>query len=181
MRGLGYGSMMGVGYEEVAMLLFLIVVPGLAMLVYILGSPAARQCLLDLSFTRFLMVRIASFAYVLNVVMSALFYLYIAYKSFQRSAGDGLLALLVIGPLLFVLWVIWSRVLIELLVVLFRIAENTARLPVGGASSAPAGSAVRGVPAGAAAGAPAPAFCLQCGARREGDGKFCVQCGAATP
>jgi hypothetical protein len=45
---------------------------------------------------------------------------------FNTSMGFGVFALLVGAPLIFLLTMICSRVILEIIIVIFRIAENTA-------------------------------------------------------
>jgi hypothetical protein len=101
--------------------------------------------LFDLSFTEFVTTRVVKVLYVLTLVLLVLGYLGIAVAlftggqevaSFDESTGQfttesegnaalGLLWLLLIGPLLLFLYTLLYRVFYELLIVVFRIYENT--------------------------------------------------------
>jgi len=80
--------------------------------------------LFDLSFTEFVTIRIIKVLYVIAIILSGV----AALAFFVASATRGAVAAvggLVISPILFLLWVLASRVWLELVVVAFRIAENT--------------------------------------------------------
>jgi hypothetical protein len=77
-------------------------------------EPASMlKTLLDYRFTRFITVNIVQILYVLGVI-----------AMLRASVWVGLLAL-VFSPLVFLISVLVLRVYLELIVVIFRIAENT--------------------------------------------------------
>lgn len=96
--------------------------------------------LFDLSFRHFVTAKVVSFLYVISlifVILNALFsagYLAVLLGAFLSAATDspalgwvsGILLFLVAAPLLTLLSVVYVRVLLEIVVVLFRIADNTA-------------------------------------------------------
>lgn len=96
-------------------------------------TPPAREKivdltpLLDLRFTRFITVSIVKVLYLVGVVMVALTVLTWIIAGFTQGAMVGI-AMLVLSPLFLLLGVILVRIYLEVLVVLFRIAENTARM-----------------------------------------------------
>lgn len=168
--GLGWG-----GGGEFVIIPLLFVLSGISLMAYIAFAPHARQCLTDLTFTHFLTTRIISFLYGLSLVIAAVMGLVFIWRAFEQSFGMGIAVLFIGAPILVFLLVVMSRLWLELLVVIFRIAENTNRIP------APEAAGMR-VSAKTAALTAAPlAFCLQCGARREEASTFCVQCGQAYP
>jgi hypothetical protein len=101
--------------------------------------------LFDLSFTEFVTTRVIKVLYVLTLVLLVIGYLGIAVVIFtggqevttfdetsgelttesDGSVGLGLLWLVIIGPLLLFLYTLLYRVFYELLIVVFRIYENT--------------------------------------------------------
>jgi len=100
------------------------------------------RSLFDLSFTSFVTTRLMKVLYVAGQVLATVAYALIAHALFsagesatvagdpwqgQSGGGTGLAVawLLVIGPLFLLLHAIVSRVLCELVVVLFRIHEHT--------------------------------------------------------
>jgi hypothetical protein len=103
------------------------------------------RSLFDLSFTEFVTTRVIKVLYVLTLVLLVIGYLGIAIVIFtggqdvatfdettgefttesEGSVGLGLLWLVLIGPLLLFLYTLLYRVFYELLIVVFRIYENT--------------------------------------------------------
>ena len=84
--------------------------------------------LFDLSFTDFITTRLIRVLYVVNMVVAGLFGLVLIVGGFGQSAGIGLLMLLVIGPLAFIVVIMLGRVCLELMIVVFRIADHTAQM-----------------------------------------------------
>ncbi len=81
------------------------------------------QALFDLSFSDFITKRIIKLLYVLGIVLAGLMALVVLVAGLlQGGAG---FASFIIAPLLFILWVISLRVWLELVMVAFRIADNT--------------------------------------------------------
>lgn len=107
-------------------------------------APGGRKgffgSLFDLSFRHFVTGKVVSFLYVVSLifaVLNALFsavYLSVLLGAFVSAAADssavgwvlGILLFCVVAPLLLLLSVVYVRVLLEIVVVLFRIADNTA-------------------------------------------------------
>jgi len=83
--------------------------------------------LLDLSFSEFVTTKIIKFIYVLLLVLIAIGYLVGIIVGFTRDAGSGLL-MLIVGAIGALVAVIFARVYMEILIVLFRIAENTTEM-----------------------------------------------------
>ena len=97
--------------------------------------------LFDLSFTRFVTARVIRILYVLTLIMLVLAYVGIAIVIFSGggtqvtldgevvesggNTGLGVLWLLVLGPLFLLLYTLAYRVFFEVLIVIFRIYENT--------------------------------------------------------
>src|SRR3990172_1452990 len=147
MFGLGYG------YPEILWPFTFFLLSGFAVLAYIVASPGARRCLTDFSFTRFLTTRIVPFLYGMSLVLGAAVALYAVGREFDVSVR-GFFSLIVGVPLMFLIWAVVSRLFLEVLIVIFRIADNTAGLaPVTAAQ-----------PEASAAGArpPQQIFCLHC-------------------
>jgi hypothetical protein len=83
--------------------------------------------LFDLSFSDFITTRLIKILYVLAIVLCGLGALAMIIMGFSESAGLGIL-LLVLSPIVFLLYVIMARVWLEIIIVVFRIAENTQTL-----------------------------------------------------
>lgn len=98
--------------------------------------------MLDLSFTSFVTARVIKFIYVISVLVAALYVLFVTVPMSTFVAGyvsatadsrvlgimAAVAAFLVAAPLLFIIAVTYVRVLLELVIVLFRISENTAEM-----------------------------------------------------
>jgi len=95
--------------------------------------------LFDYSFSSFITSRIIKVLYVLTTIVAALWTLAIILIAFNASSTLGILALLIGGPIFFVITMIYARVGLELLMVIFRIHENVQEINqrAGGASSTP--------------------------------------------
>ena len=108
--------------------------------------------LFDLSFTSFITTKIIKFLYVLTLVLIGLFALAFVIAAFDQSTGFGVAALLVLAPLGFLLYAIYSRVLLEFLIAVFRIMESNhelvflTRQQTGGWSAPTTAAAVAGRP-----------------------------------
>ena len=84
--------------------------------------------LFDMSFTEFVTTRIVHILYIIAIALSGLAALGALATGFASGSVGGILAGLIVAPILFVFWVLCARVWLEVIVVAFRIAENTGRL-----------------------------------------------------
>jgi len=102
--------------------------PGLAPLPP--GEGGFFNRLFDMSFTRFITPSIIKLLFVLSIVMISIFSLFmlIAGLATLGSGGDGAaggIVFVIFAPIYWLLGVIWSRVILELVIVFFRIETNT--------------------------------------------------------
>ena len=81
----------------------------------------------DLSFTEFITIRIIKFLFILGIIFAAIGTLLLIVTGFSNGIGVGILSL-VLSPLIFLVYVLLARVWCEMIIVMFRIAENTGRL-----------------------------------------------------
>ena len=86
------------------------------------------QALFDFSFTDFVTSKIIKLLYGLTIFFAAIIALIIIIAGFSAHPGAGILALLIVAPLIFLISVIYGRVLLEIIIVIFRIAEHTAEI-----------------------------------------------------
>lgn len=86
------------------------------------------QALFDFSFTTFITSRVINFLYGLSIVGVGLCSLLLIGSAFSVSVGLGVFMLIIGAPLVFLLGVIYVRVFLELIVVIFRIAEHLAEI-----------------------------------------------------
>jgi len=84
--------------------------------------------LFDLQFRRLLTPRMLPTLFVLAIILSALWVLAYAAQGFSNSLGEGLLRLLLIGPLAFLTLVTCVRVALELCLAIFRLAVHASRM-----------------------------------------------------
>jgi hypothetical protein len=78
----------------------------------------------DLSFTEFITPRIIKGIFILAVTVSAIGALILVVAGFNEGFGSGVASIVGAG-ILFVLYVLMSRVYLEFVIAVFRIAENT--------------------------------------------------------
>ncbi len=92
------------------------------------NNPAyAFAPLLDFRFTKFITVKIIQVLYLVGIAVTALYIFAGVIGAFQMGAVYGMFAL-IMSPLVFLLSVLILRVYLEIIAVIFRIAENTSRL-----------------------------------------------------
>ena len=83
--------------------------------------------LFDFSFSKFITISVVKVIYVLSLVLSSLFAVIGILVGFSQSPQQGIVSLIVI-PIVFFLNVLVLRVTLEMIVIIFRIKENTDRL-----------------------------------------------------
>ncbi len=98
-----------------------------------LSRPRARKmdslpALLDLSFSRFISPKMTKFLYLLSILMAGLTAVFFIIDGFKASLWFGIFALLIGGPLTFLLIVVSSRVFLETILMIFQIADHTANI-----------------------------------------------------
>ena len=84
--------------------------------------------LFDLSFTSFVTARIISVLYLVSIVVIAFYAVVFIVTAFNISSGFGAFTLLILAPLFFLVLTVYVRVLLEVVMVFFRIAENTSEM-----------------------------------------------------
>ena len=99
--------------------------------------------LFDVSFSSLITTKVIKVLYVLSMVLLGLGILAVIAGGFSNGGGSGVLAL-VIAPLVGLLYLIYVRVLLELVIAVFRIMETNVELVSlqrGGPAAPPAGPA----------------------------------------
>jgi uncharacterized membrane protein len=86
-------------------------------------KPGLAASLFDFSFNEFITTRIIKFIYALGIIVAAVGAIMFIASGFAKSGGAGVLFLL-LSPLAFLLYVVMIRVWLEVLIVIFRIAEH---------------------------------------------------------
>ncbi len=100
-----------------------------------LSKPKAKdfeslQGLVDFSFRRTFSLTIMKSLYPLSILFAGLVAVFLVVAGFKLSTWAGIFALLIGAPLVFYLITFSSRILLETIRVIFRIAENTANMSV---------------------------------------------------
>jgi len=86
------------------------------------------DALFDFSFTTFVTSKLVKVLYALSVIGAGLLALVLVMMGFEISQSVGIITLLIVAPLVFFLIVIYVRVLLEVMIVVFRIAEHLAQI-----------------------------------------------------
>jgi len=85
------------------------------------------QGLTDFSFRELIAPRLIKLLYVIALVAGGVAYVAGVINGLQQSPAQGLL-ILVFGLIALFVWILYIRVMLEMVIVFFRIAENTERM-----------------------------------------------------
>jgi len=83
--------------------------------------------LFDMSFSEFVTIRLIKVLYILGMLGAGVIGLGLIVSGFSNGAGTGLLFLF-LSPIVVLLYILALRIWLELIIVVFRIAENTSQL-----------------------------------------------------
>lgn len=83
--------------------------------------------LFDFSFSEFIVPKIIKILFGLGILAAAIMSLAMIVNGFNAGVLAGLL-MIILSPVFFVIGVILARVYLEVIMVLFRIADNTAKM-----------------------------------------------------
>jgi hypothetical protein len=97
--------------------------------VTILKNVDYLQGLFRLSFNQFVSPRIMKFLYGLSILWAGLIALFFVIAGFHMSRWFGIFVLFLGAPLIFLLMVIYSRVFLEMILSIFRMADHLAEHP----------------------------------------------------
>lgn len=81
------------------------------------------KALFDFSFSTFITPKVVKFVYVLSVVALGLLWFIMLVASFSQSAGAGL-AVLIVGPILVLLYLVFIRMTLEFYLATVRMSED---------------------------------------------------------
>jgi hypothetical protein len=84
--------------------------------------------LFDFTFTDFVTTKIIRLLYILWIIASGIGALVAIVAAFAAHAALGLLTLIILAPLGFIISIIYGRVCLEIIIVIFRIAEHTGEI-----------------------------------------------------
>lgn len=87
-------------------------------------AASSFSSLLDFSFNSFITVSIIKILYILGIIANVIVGLSVIVSGFSQGFGPGVLSL-ILAPIVVVLGIIFTRIYLELIVVIFRIANNT--------------------------------------------------------
>jgi Domain of unknown function (DUF4282)/zinc-ribbon domain len=139
------------------------------------------RSLFDISFTSFITTKIIKLVYVVTLVVVALVAVIAVIGAFRAKTALGIATLLVFAPLGALFWLIYARLVLELMIQGFRITEllrdqnqlQRAAFPAAGwlpsdvAVTRPAAATPAACPNCGAVPSPGAAFCRNCGHRFE--------------
>jgi hypothetical protein len=95
---------------------------------YKMGMPKGFfASLWDFSFTEFITIRTIRILYGILIALTGIVVLYFIVIGFRTSAAMGILYI-ILSPFAFFLFVILLRIWLEIVIVIFRIEENTRKL-----------------------------------------------------
>ena len=83
--------------------------------------------LFDFSFSEFITVKLIKILYILGIIFSTIVAIIFIVSGFNISTGVGII-FLILSPIIFLLYVILIRIYLEIIIVIFKIAENTKQL-----------------------------------------------------
>jgi hypothetical protein len=86
------------------------------------------ESLFDVSFSSLVTTRVIKVLYILSMIIIGLGALFFVVAAFSNSVASGIIVLVVIAPLAALLYLIYVRVLLELVIVIFRIMETNTEL-----------------------------------------------------
>jgi uncharacterized membrane protein len=104
------------------------------------GPDAGISALFDFGFKRFITLSVIKVLYILGMVLIGLMVLAFVVTGFTQGTAAGIGAL-VVAPIIALLYLIFYRVWLELIVVIFRIGENTSKMVERGQAGPPGGQA----------------------------------------
>ena len=85
------------------------------------------RSLFDLSFSELVTTKLIKILYIIAIGASGLTALGMVIGGFSDSAGSGF-GILILSPIVFFLQILFARIWLELIIVVFKIAENTSYL-----------------------------------------------------
>ncbi len=92
-----------------------------------MNQKGALETLFDFSFSEFITTRIIKIIFIIGILGAAVGTLFFIIAGFSYKVLVGILFLLV-SPIIFFIYVLAARVWCEMIIVIFKIAENTSRL-----------------------------------------------------
>jgi hypothetical protein len=88
------------------------------------------RALFSLSFNQWVSLKLVKFLYGLSILSAGLIAIFFVMMGFKISIWFGIFSLLIGAPLIFLLIVICSRILLETILVIFRMADHITEIPM---------------------------------------------------
>ncbi len=133
------------------------------------------RTLFDLKFDNLVTVKVVKFVYVLVLIVATLYYIAVTIVAFRVSSALGAVWLLIVGPIAFLVYVVLWRLLLELVIAVFKISENTSKLVTGSA----VGALTPSTSPTAASNEQSKTRCPKCQEEVGDSSRFCRHCGTA--
>ena len=84
--------------------------------------------LFDVSFSSLITTRVIKVIYILSMILIGLMALFFIAAAFSNSAASGIFTLVIIAPLAALIYLIYVRVILEVIICVFRIMETNVEL-----------------------------------------------------
>jgi hypothetical protein len=84
--------------------------------------------LFDVSFSSLITTKVIKVIYILSMVVIGLIALFFVAAAFAQSVAVGLITLVIFAPLVALVYLIYARVILEVIICLFRIMETNVEL-----------------------------------------------------
>ena len=97
------------------------------------------KSLFDFSFTSFITPKIIKIVFGIVIALVGLAALIYVIVAFHTNIVLGIVTLLILAPLGFLFYVIWTRIVLEVVMAIFTIADSTRALAIQGGALAPPG------------------------------------------
>jgi hypothetical protein len=94
---------------------------------YVVDAKSGLTLLFDLSFSQFVTTKLIKILFLIGIGFAGFGSIGLIVSGFVAGVGWGLL-FLILSPVVFMLLVLFSRISCELILVLFRVAENTSKI-----------------------------------------------------
>ena len=94
------------------------------------SSKGFLASLFDIGFTSFVTPKVVKAVYVLVMILTALWELALAVGAFRLNTVLGIIVLFILSPIFFVVYLALWRIVLELVMVIFRIAEDVRSIRV---------------------------------------------------
>lgn len=92
-----------------------------------MAKKSVLGALFDFSFSDFITPKVIKILFIISIVLTAIGVLTYIVLAFMSGIGWGIVTL-ILSPIIFILYVLFARVWLEILIVIFRIHDNIAEI-----------------------------------------------------